>query len=97
MNEEKDGMPSGAHDAEPQGHLNRHSGISRRALLGGAGKLAYAAPVLTVFTLASGHVNAISLPPCGPNESPPGCTAVNGASPSPQRSRPPRRRRPPNG
>lgn len=63
---------------------------SRRKLLGGMGKLAYAAPTLTVLTLLTRRADAVSLPPCAPHESPPGCTPVGPAS-TKQKSRVKRR------
>ena len=41
--------------------------LSRRKLLGGMGKLAYVAPVLTMFSLGAGKTHAFSVP-CPPND-----------------------------
>jgi hypothetical protein len=57
--------------------------ISRRKLLGGAGKLAYVAPTLTLLSMVTGNAHALSTPPCSPNE--PGC-----AQAKPQRRDPPK-------
>lgn len=46
---------------------NKKKVISRRTLLGGAGKLAYVVPTLTVFSMVSRNAHALS-PPCSPNE-----------------------------
>ncbi len=49
--------------------------MTRRELLGGMGKLAYAAPVLTLLAMVPGQANAGNFPsiPCPPNEPNPNC------------------------
>jgi hypothetical protein len=54
--------------------------ISRRKLLGGAGKLVYMAPTVTLLSMVSSNAHAVSvLPPCPPNDPAPGCEPQTGA------------------
>ncbi len=71
--------------------------FSRRILLRGAGKLAYVAPVLTLISVVTPSAHAISLPPCSPNESPPGCTPTAAPTSSKRKSRTGSKRKPPDG
>jgi hypothetical protein len=66
--------------------------LSRRKLLGDMGKLAYVAPTLTLFSVVTNNAQALSSPPCSPNE--PEC--VQGAPPK-QKSRTGSRRKKPGG
>ncbi len=54
--------------------------LTRRELLGGAGKLTYAAPVLTLLAMVPGNANANHFPsiPCPPNDPNPNCLTPPG-------------------
>ena len=64
---------------------NKKKLISRRKLLGGAGKLAYVVPTLTVFSVVANKAEALSSPPCSPNE--PGCPGPPPPPPGAESSR----------
>jgi len=75
-----------------------NSKISRRELLGGATKLAYVAPALTLLSMVASNTAVASLlPPCSPFEDPPGCIEPLGNSPSSQSPSPQSGRKPPHG
>ena len=58
------------------GNTSSNKKMTRRELLRGMGKLAYAAPTLTLLAMVSDNAKAGNFPsiPCPPNEPAPGCT-----------------------